>query len=378
MNILFEHTRISSMTLANRFFRAATWEGMATSDGEVSPQLVSLMAELARGEVGCIITGHAYVAKGGQATPWQLAAHDDALLPGLRQLTEAVHMHGTSIVLQLAHAGLLTETQLTGLPLQVVSAPETPNSADIHVLTEADIDQLTDAFAAAARRAKAAGFDGVEIHSAHGYLLSQFLSPAFNRRTDSYGGTMAQRTTVHRQVYQKVREAVGPDFPVLIKMNCADFVDNGLTADDARAAAREFAAIGFDALEISGGIIRTGKLAPSRPGIVKPEQEAYFREYAGQIRSEITVPLILVGGIRSFETAEALVRDGIADYIAMSRPLIREPHLVARWHRGDMRKAACASDNLCFAPGFQGNGITCRLEQLGAGGRCSSESEEFS
>ncbi|MDD2335123.1 MAG: NADH:flavin oxidoreductase, partial [Geobacteraceae bacterium] len=216
----------------------------------------------------------------------------------------------------------------------------------------------------AARRAQEAGFDGIEIHSGHGYFLSQFLSPAYNRRQDEYGGSIENRARIHLQIYHAIREVVGKDYPVLIKMNCTDATENGLTIDDSLRAAKLFADAGFDAIEVSGGIIRTGKLSPSRPGITTEAEEAYFREYARRFKREIKIPLILVGGLRSFEVAEEILVDGIADYISMSRPLIREPDLIRRWQKGDLRKAECTSDNLCFNPGFEGKGIYCVTREI--------------
>ena len=155
----------------------------------------------------------------------------------------------------------------------------------------------------------------------------------------------------------------GQDFPILIKMNCSDFVENGLDIEESVLDAGLFADAGFDAIELSGGFIRTSKLSPSRPGINSADKEAYFKDYARKVKNEIDVPLILVGGLRSFEVAEKLIVDGTADYISMSRPFIREPDLINRWQSGDIRKAKCVSDNLCFNPGRAGKGIYCVTEE---------------
>jgi len=364
MNRLFEKSSINGMQLANRFVRAATWEGLATPEGAVTPRLVEMMVSLARGGVGLIISSHSYVSPEGQGTPWQLGVYKDELVPGLKEMTDAVHSNGGKMVLQLAHAGLYAEEGLTGLPVLAVSAPDDGAGKNVTVLTREDIRRLTVCYAQAAQRAMDAGFDGVEIHAAHGYLLSQFLSPAFNRRQDEYGGTIENRARVHLAISYAVREVVGKDFPLLIKMNCYDFIENGMTGEDALHAARLFADAGFDAIEVSGGIIRTGKLAPSRPGINTVDKEAYFQDFARRFKEEIDTPLILVGGLRSFEVADKIITDGIADYISMSRPLIREPGLIHRWEMGDLRKAECKSDNLCFNPGFEGKGISCVTREI--------------
>lgn len=364
MSKLFEASSMNGMILQNRFVRAATWEGLATPGGEASPKLIEMMASLAKGGVGLIISSHAYVSPEGQGTPWQLGIHKDELISKLRDLTSAVHKNGGKMLLQLGHAGHFAEAQLTGQPALAVSDFENLSGGPRKEITSLDIQNLVCAYAQAARRARTAGFDGVEIHSAHGYLLSQFLSPAFNKRQDDYGGPIENRTRIHLLIYRAIRKLVGRNYPVLIKMNGSDFIENGITVSDSLQAAKLFSEAGFDAIELSGGIIRAGKLAPSRPGINAVDQEAYFRDYARKFKDVITTPLILVGGLRSFEVADALIESGIADYIAMSRPFIREPDLVNRWKDGDRRRAACKSDNLCFHPGFEGKGVYCVTREM--------------
>lgn len=359
MSKMFEQTAINSMVLSNRFVRSATWEGMAANDGAVTPGLVDTMVDLAKGGVGLIITSHAYVRPEGQAGPWQLGIYKDELIPGLRGMTKAVHDCGGKIVLQLAHAGRFAPGKLTGQTPLVVS--EEPGKA-YHEITDQDIRELVAAFADGAGRAKAAGFDGVQIHSAHGYLLSQFLSPVFNRRRDAYGGDIQNRSRIHMQVYKAIREAVGDDYPVLIKLNCSDFIDNGLTLEDSLQVGRLLAGIGLDAIELSGGLLTNSKLSPSRFGIKTEEDEAYFKEEARHFKSAVGIPLILVGGMRSFSVAERLVEEGVADNISMSRPLIREPNLINRWQSGDRSRAKCISDNSCFKAAMSGNGVCCEVK----------------
>lgn len=363
MDILFENTEINGMKLANRFVRSATWEGMATAEGAVTPKLIDTMAALAKGSLGLIITGHSYVQPEGQAGPWQLGIHKDELIPGLQEMTDAVHAAGGKIVMQLAHAGHFAPGKLTGRTPVVVSNYDGLSRSPRKELTAKDISELVAAFAAAASRARSAGFDGVELHSAHGYLFSQFLSPLYNRRSDGYGGSIENRSRIHVETVRAIRKAVGNAYPLLVKMNCRDFAEGGLVLEDALVAAGQMVEAGVDAIEVSGGLLTGGKLSPSRPGINKPEKEAYFREELRAFRKQITVPLILVGGNRSIEVSEQLVAEGAADYIAMSRPLIREPDLISRWKSGDRRRAACISDNLCFGPGLEGGGIYCVTEE---------------
>ncbi|MGD9876458.1 NADH:flavin oxidoreductase [Desulfococcus sp.] len=364
MSRLFEESSINQMSLKNRFVRAATWEGLATEKGEATPELMEMMASLAKGGVGLIITSHSYVSQEGQGTPWQLGVYDDKLIPKLEAMASAVHENSGKIVMQLAHAGLYAEVALTGRPALAVSDPAGFPEGNIKTITPVEIQRLVSSYAQAAKRAQVAGFDGLEIHSGHGYLLSQFLSPAYNKRQDEYGGAIENRVRIHLQIYQAIREVVGTDYPIMVKMNGSDFIENGLTREDSLKAAKLFADAGFDAIEVSGGIIRTGKLSPSRPGITTEDKEAYFEEYATHFKSNIKTPLILVGGLRSFTIADRIVAEGIADYISMSRPFIREPDLINRWKNGDLRKAECKSDNLCFTPGFEGHGVYCVTREL--------------
>jgi len=362
--MLFEKTCIKSMTLANRFVRSATWEGMAADDGSMTPSLTKAMVDLAQGGVGLIISGHAYVLPEGQAGPWQMGMHKDELIDGHKKMTDAVHQAGGRIVAQLAHSGHFAPKELTQNTPRVVSDFEGLSKSPRHELTQDDIKRLVDGFAQGARRAKAAGFDGVQIHSAHGYLLSQFLSPAYNRRKDNYGGTIENRTRVHLEILSAVRSLVGDDYPVLIKINSQDHIDHGLTLEDSIAASKMLVQAGLDAIELSGGTLTSGALSPSRTGITKEEKEAYFKNAALSYKKAMDVPLILVGGMRSLTVAEETVKSKTADYISMSRPFIREPGLVNRWKSGDTSPATCKSDNLCFGPAMEGKGIFCVVDQL--------------
>jgi len=364
MTKLFTETSINGLTLKNRFIRAATWEGLATQDGSVTPRLVDMLVDLARGGVGLITSSHAYVAPEGQGTPWQLGIHSDELVPQLKELTSAIHGQDCKIILQLAHAGEFAEPELTGEPAWSLSGSSGLIDGRLKVVTPSDIAHLITSYAEAAQRAKNAGFDGIQLHAAHGYFLSQFLSPAFNHRTDGYGGDIRNRTRIHCEILRAIREAVDSHYPVCIKMNCADFIKNGLTPEDSLRAAKTFEAAGFDAIELSGGIIRTGKLSPSRPGITSQDKEAYFRDYARTFKAALHIPVSIVGGIKSFETASRVIKEGVADYISMSRCLIREPDLINRWQNGDLRSATCKSDNLCFTPGFEGRGVHCVTKEI--------------
>ncbi|UCE54319.1 MAG: NADH:flavin oxidoreductase [Desulfobacterales bacterium] len=363
MSKLFEQTTINGMTVSNRFVRSATWEGMATDDGACTPKLIDLMANLAKGGVGLIVSSHAYVQKEGQATPWQLGVDKDELIPGLKDMTDAVHENGGKIVMQLSHGGFFSYPKLTGQTPMAPSKVEGIAKSPRKEMTVDDIQHVIRAFEVGAKRAKDAGFDGVQIHSAHGYLPSQFLSPVFNQRNDKYGGDIQNRARLHVEVVKLIRQTVGKNYPVLIKMNCQDFIENGLDLQDSLQAAQMLANAGIDAIELSGGVLTGGKLNPSRMGIKSEDKEAYFQKEAKAFKSQIDVPLILVGGNRSYQVAERLVEQGVADYISMSRPFVREPDLIKRWKSGDLQKAACVSDNMCFKPAMKGDGIYCVTEE---------------
>jgi len=207
------------------------------------------------------------------------------------------------------------------------------------------------------------GFDGVQIHAAHSYLLSQFLSPAYNHRRDAYGGSIENRARMLVEVVQAIREGVGEDYPFLVKMNSRDFLEGGLELEDALQAGAMLKGVGIDAIEVSGGTFASGDLMPIRRGIATEGDEAYFKHEARAFKERISLPIILVGGIRSFSIAEKIVDDHSADYISMCRPFIREPGLINRWQSGDLRKAACLSDSKCLRPALAGKGVYCVVEK---------------
>lgn len=363
MSTLFEETTIKNLVLPNRFVRSATWEGLAGDDGSTTPRLIDVSVRLARGGVGLIISGHAYVSKEGQAGSWQLGAHSDSLIPGLADMVKAVHDNGGKIAMQLAHAGSNAATRLSGLEAIGPSVFETKTGPVGREMTLADMGEVAQAFAAAALRARTAGFDAVQLHAAHGYLLSQFLSPYFNKRKDEYGGSIQNRIRFAIEVLETIRMAVGSDYPIFIKINAEDFLPGGLNVDDMVAVAQALEGAGIDGIEMSGGTFLSGKNYPSRQGKPGPgEPEAYYESAARYYKAKVKAPLMLVGGLRTFERAEKLIKDGTTDYIAMCRPFIREPGLVNRWKSGDRRPAFCVSDSGCFKPGFEGKGVSCVVE----------------
>ncbi len=358
MTDLFAPTTLHTLTLRNRFIRSATWTGTADSDGFVTDEWTRRMVQLGRGGVGLIVAGHAYVSPEGKASPGQLSIADDRCVPLFRQAVAAVHGTGAKIAAQLAHGGVYA-ADTAPPPRKAVSKPDPDVPGETRVFDDRDIDELIAAFVSAGLRAEAAGFDAAVLHAAHGYLLSQFISPYFNKREDTFGGDVERRATVPVRIVKALRDALGPDFPLIVKINGSDYIENGLEVSDAATTAGRLAEAGANAVEVSGGLLRNIKFSPSRMGISAERKEAYFREDARRIKEELKIPVILVGGIRSLTVAESTVETGAADFIALSRPLICEPDLIARWQSGDKSPSRCKSDNRCFKPGLEGLGIAC-------------------
>ena len=359
----FETSKISGMTIKNRFVRSATYEAYAETDGRVNDRFILYMAELAAGGAGMIITSHAYVSPEGQAGPRQVGAYSDDMLPGLAKTADTIHENGSIAVLQIAHAGKRGIGKgafaAMGPSEEIIDGEKKAGQ-----MTEENIQATIQAFGKAAQRAVQAGYDGVQIHAAHSYLLSQFLSPYYNRRTDAYGGSIENRSRFLVQVYEQVREKVGHAFPVLVKMNSEDFLENGLTVAETLQVCRILEEKGIDAVELSGGTMDSGRFFFSRKGTAKsPDLEAYYREAAGKFKAQLNIPLILVGGFLSYEIARETIESGLADMVALSRPLIREPGLVRRWQAGDTRKAACICCNKCFGTLFREGGLHCAVEK---------------
>jgi 2,4-dienoyl-CoA reductase-like NADH-dependent reductase (Old Yellow Enzyme family) len=364
MATLFEETTINGMPLSNRLVRSATWEGMCETDGRPTERLINCYCDLAKGGVGLIISGYTFVRPDGKQLPGKMGIYTDDFAPEMKALTREVHNEGGKICIQLVHAGGQTDTANAGQQPLAPSAVEVEQFPEIPAeLTKDDISDIVMAFGDGARRARAWGFDAVQLHGAHGYLINQFLSPLTNRRTDEYGGSIENRSRFLFEVYRKVRETVGADYPVMIKLNAADNLDGGLKIDTALYAAEKLSETGIDAIEVSAGTPASGESSPARQKITKPEREAYNLELARRLKEAVSCPVMVVGGFRSYEVVEKALRDDGMDYIAMARPLIREPDLANRWLQGDRTPARCISCNSCFKPGLEEGGIYCVIEK---------------
>ncbi|MCK4720726.1 NADH:flavin oxidoreductase [bacterium] len=361
MASIFDETTINGMTLKNRMVRSATWEGMCEPNGKPTQKLIEHYRNLAKGNIGLIISGYTYVSPEGAQAPGMMGLYNDDFATEMEALVRAVHDEGGKIAIQLVHIGGQSPPSDNG-PI-APSAIEAPIYKAIpKEMTLADIATVAQAFADAARRAKSYGFDGVQLHGAHGFLINQFLSPLTNKRTDDYGGTVEDRCTFLMDVYKKVREAVGDDYPVMIKLGVKDFLDGGLEVGDAVYAARKLSMHDIDVIEVSAGTGASGDKSAARTKINEPKDEAYNLDLARKLEEAISCPLMVVGGFRSYEVVEKAIDRRGMDYIAMSRPFIREPGLVRRWEEGDKSKAKCISCNGCFKPGMQEGGIYCVVE----------------
>jgi len=364
MGNLFDQTTINGMTLQNRLVRSATWEGMCEQDGKPTEKVVNWYRDLAQGGVGLIITGYAFVRPEGKQLPGKMGIHTDSFAGEYEKLTGSVHDADGKVALQIVHAGGETDTKTAGRQPLAPSAvkvdqfPEMPAELSKH-----EISDIVTAFGEGARRAKAWGFDAVQLHGAHGFLINQFLSPLTNRRTDEFGGRVENRCRFLIEVYKKVRETVGADYPVLIKLSAADHVGGGFEIDDAGYAAKKLSEAGIDAIEISTGTPASGDKGPARGKISKPEREAYNLDLARKVKAAVNCPVMVVGGFRSYEVTEKAIRDDGMDYVSMARPLIREPGLPNRWIKGDRGPARCISCNKCFMAGIEEGGIYCVIEK---------------
>ena len=359
MRHLFETSEINDLKLKNRIIRSATWTGMADETGKCTQKLIQYYESLAQGGAGLIVTGHTYVMKSGQAGPRQLGVEGEEAIPMLRALTKAVHRNGGKIIMQLSHAGMYADPKLTGLDAKAVSASKRYTTYRLKELTFECIEEIVQAFAAGALHANAAGFDGVQIHAGHGYLLSQFLSPAYNVRTDGYGGVLGNRAKPLLEIVRRIRKAIGRHYPLLVKLNCQDFLEGGLAVEESLKVGVLLEAEGVDAIEVSGGTRESGRFKSTRTDILCEKDEGYFEFFARRFKQHLKIPIALVGGIRRYETAVRLMQTGAADYIAMSRPFIKEPGFVKRWQSGNTAMVGCVSDNECLSAGLRGTGIVC-------------------
>jgi len=326
----------------------------------VSDRSLALYHELGRSGVGLVITGFAFVSTNGQALPGQYSVCTDQMVPGLRRIVDAVHHGGTKIAIQIVHAGInsdyLRRKGIETVGMSHLHGMDIPHRE----MTSGEIRGVIEDFARAAVRCREAGFDAIQLHSAHGYLLNQALSPKYNRRTDRWGGNPEKRRSLHIEIIKGIRREIGSGFPLLMKLGVMEDEEGGLSLEEGVSAAGYMVDAGLDAIEISAG--DSEHVTP--PALADGAEYTPFRVRAAAIKRVVPIPVIAVGGIRKYETAKSIIVEGDADMVAMCRPFIREPRLVARWRRGDRASAKCISCSRCMPVSRSGRRMRCAQNGL--------------
>jgi len=320
MSYVLKPLQAGSLVLANRLVMPPMATAKAEADGSVSQAVLDYYAEKTEGGyLPLVIIEHSFIHLAGKAGERQLSIADDKAIPGYKKLADAIHRNGAKGIVQINHAGSAADQEVTGKAPVGPSAIANPRKGTIipHELTAQEIRELAADFQHAARRVKEAGFDGVEIHSAHGYLLNQFFSPLTNQRKDEYGGTVLKRIRIHLEVIAAVREVVGKDYPILLRLGASDFTAGGSTIEDSIAAVQEFEKAGVDILDISGGFC--GYTIPDGSN-----EQGYFSPLTAAIKKVVSIPVILTGGITQAQAAEELLAEGKADLIGVGRAVLKD------------------------------------------------------
>ncbi len=319
MSIIDSSITINTMHLNNRLVMPPMATAKADGEGNVTDELISYYEEKAKGGyIGMIIVEFEFISQQGKAHPRQVSIADDSKIEGLKRLTDAVHDQGCKVIAQIVHGGGATNSEITGMETVSPSCiPFRTYAGGERALTAAEIETIVSDFAKAAVRAKKAGFDGVEIHSAHGYLLNQFCSPYTNRRTDEYGGTVEKRLKIHKDVIKAVREAVGEDYPILMRLGAYDDLDGGNKLAEAVEMAEILSDTSLDALDISGGLM--GYMIKGRE-----DRQGYLSDVTKAIKEKVSIPVILVGGVTDIHAADQLIADGCADMVGVGRAMLND------------------------------------------------------
>ena len=324
MKTLFDTTTLGQQTLKNRIWRSATWLALADAEGNVTDEMVRTYEKLAKGGAAMIVTGLTSIIRHDAEIGGGAKFYDDRFIAGHKRLTDAIHKHGALVMMQTA----------------IVDGP-------VDELTTEQVENIVRLFGEAARRAEEAGYDGVQIHAAHFFYLSKFISPLLNHRTDRYGGDQRGRTRILYEILKDMREKTSPDFLITMKINSTDEYPGGLTVQDLLVSCKLMANAGIDAIEVSGN-------GTPHTGIKAGQNEGYFRAAAMSLAALVDVPVVLVGGFRSIEKINQYLDETKIEYVSLSHPLVREPNLIQRWQEGDTRPSLCVSCNTCYrTPGHQ-------------------------
>lgn len=353
MKNLFDKTNLKNLNMKNRFIRSATHDGFADKEGRITDKLISLYEKVASGGISTIITGFAFVMESAPSSPGMMGIYNDSFIEGFKKLTDAVHKHDSNIILQMAEGGTQAKWNVSKRKIYAPSAVEHKYTNLIPIeMTCEDIRQHVNAFGDAALRAKKSGFDGVQIHAAHGYLVSQFLTPYYNRRQDEYGGSIENRCRFLMEIYENIRQKTGDDYPIFVKINCSDFMDDeGLSFEDCRYVCKKLAGAGIDLIEVSGNV----GFNTTEPEIIRtnintdPTKQCYFSEYAKIIAEEINVPVAVVGGNRDTKLMDGILNSSKIEYFSLSRTILCENDLINKWSIDADYTPKCLSCNKCFS-----------------------------
>lgn len=359
MRYLFRPGKIGNVSIKNRLVRSATWEARATTDGYVTNSLIEFYEELAKGGIGLIITGYLAVDPIGAQTTRMTRIYDDSYILGQKRLVSSIHEYSdVKVAAQLGHTGNnVISRHLETVGPSPIRDPITKKFC--RELKREEIKDVTKKFAEAGSRAYECGYDMIQLHAGHGYLLSDFISPFTNRRNDEYGGSALNRLKIIIDIYNQIRDNLGKTFPITIKLITQDFLSKGkgLALEEGVEIAKCLVDIGFDAIEPTSGRtnlrITNNKSFPS-VNFSTPDDGNYYLPNAKAIKPVMKdCPLILMGGIRNPISADNFLEEKIADFISMSRPFIYEPNLVNRWKSGDLSPSLCTNCNACFGVGLR-------------------------
>ena len=326
---LKEPIELNGLRLRNRLVLPPMATKKSTPEGLVTEDLKEYYRRRTEGGcLGLVITEHAFVTQQGKDSMGQMSLADDRVLPGLRALTELFHENGSKVFAQINHDGSMARPECTGMEAVAPSAVRNPGAPAQGVIPRSlsirEIYEVEDRFVEAACRVKEAGFDGVEIHSAHAYLLNEFYSPLTNHRTDEYGGSLENRLRIHREIIRGIRKRLGEDYPIAVRLGGCDYMEGGNTVEDAAAACRILAAEGVMLLDISGGMCRYIRTDCT--------DFAYFADTSEAVKRCVETPVLLTGGVTTAEQAELLLQRGAADLIGVGRALMQD----ADWARKAM------------------------------------------
>lgn len=358
MKLAFTPYAIKSLCCKNRLMRSATWEAKATENGHMTSALYKVYEMLAKNEAGLICTGMTRITEEECANEKMLGIYDDSFMEEYKHLTQMVHSHGAKIMMQVAYGGTKTTYKTENRNIFAPSdVPEKITGTQGVSMMQSDIAYVVQSHGQAARRVKEAGFDAIELHAAHFYLLNQFLSPYYNRRTDQYGGGLENRVRFLKECYEEVRKVVGQDFPIFVKLPCSDFMEGGFTFSEFRQVCQWMDSWGVDAVEITGNnYTQCGSLIGKVLEGHAIQKDGYFAEFAKALPQPEHMHIFVTGGFCTLESIENLLTHEKITGIGIARPFFTEPDLAVQWKENDKKQVKCIRCGRCRT--IHGNGCT--------------------